>query len=175
MNCVLIGYRGTGKSTVGALVAAELDLPLVSLDEEIVKRAGLSIPEIVEQHSWKHFRDLEPEVVRAHAARDAQVLDTGGGVVTRQENIDALRAGGVIFLLEAEIDDIVQRIGGGTDRPSLTGDKSFVEEVAEVLAERLPLYRKAADHTINTSELSPPGAAREITGIFRKAGPRAAS
>jgi shikimate kinase len=168
MNLVLIGYRGTGKSTLGELLAADLGLSYVSLDEEIVRRDGRAIPEIVAAHSWEYFRDRESDVVREFAARDGLVLDTGGGVVTRPGNVEHLRENGIVFLLEAAVPDIVARISTGSQRPSLTGAKSFTEEVAEVLAEREPLYRKAADVTVSTSRLSPPEAAREIADRFRR-------
>ncbi len=166
MNCVLIGYRGTGKSTIGKILSRKLNFPYVNLDAEIVKKAGMPIPEIVEKHSWEHFRDLEEEVVAEAAARDGRVLDTGGGVITRPRNIENLRRTGVVFLLEATIEDIVSRIGSDTQRPSLTGKKSFTEEVAEVLEERRPLYRKTAHFIIDTSRLSAEEAAAEIAERF---------
>lgn len=167
MNLVLIGYRGTGKSTIGRILSNELDMPCVSMDEEIVRRAGMSIPEVVERHSWDHFRDIESEVVADLAARDHLILDTGGGVVTRAINVTNLRRNGRVFLLESTIDDIVARIGGDSQRPSLTGTKSFTEEVAEVLAERQPRYRSAAHHIIDSSKLSPEEAAHRIIEHFR--------
>ena len=81
MNIVLIGYRGTGKSTVGKVLAARLGWPLVSTDVEIVRRAGRSVPEIVTQHGWEHFRDLESTVCRDFAAQDKLIIDTGGGAI----------------------------------------------------------------------------------------------
>src|SRR5262250_3221786 len=77
MNLVLIGYRGTGKSTVAALLGARLGMDVVSLDQEIVREAGRSIPEIVAAHGWPHFRDLEAAVTQRVAARDHLVI--GGG------------------------------------------------------------------------------------------------
>ena len=165
-NLVLIGYRGTGKSTIACLLAERLGMPRVSFDEEIVRRAGMGIPEIVRERGWPGFRDLEEEIVADLAARDGQVLDTGGGVVTRPANLERLRTGGVVFLLESRIEDIVRRIGGDDQRPSLTGARSVTDEVVEVLAQREPLYRAAAHHRIDTSALSPEDGAREIARIF---------
>jgi shikimate kinase len=167
VNLVLIGYRGTGKSTIGKLVAAELDMPYISLDEEIVRRAGRSIPELVSAHSWDYFRDLESAVVADFANRDGLVLDTGGGVITRPSNVEQLRDSGMVFLLEATVADIVERIGGDTERPSLSGSKSFTEEVEEVLEARRPLYESAAHAVINTSALSADEAASEIISRFK--------
>lgn len=168
MNLVLIGYRGTGKSTLGARLAAMLDLTYVCLDAEVAARAGMPIPEIVSRFGWDRFRDIEEQAVAEAAARDGQVLDTGGGVVVRPDNIRRLKRNGIVFLLEARVEDIIARIGGGEDRPSLTGATSFTDEVAEVLAAREPGYRKAADAAIDTSRHAPEEAAAMIAAEFRR-------
>lgn len=168
MNLVLIGYRGTGKTTIARALAERLAMRAISLDEEIVARAGRSIPEIVEAQGWEGFRDLESEVVRDAAARDGCVLDTGGGVILRPGNVERLRRNGVLFWLRAEVADIVARIGGDDQRPSLTGAKSFTEEVGEVLAARRPLYEAAADEVIDTSALSIDEAVERIARRFRE-------
>jgi shikimate kinase len=150
MNVVLIGYRGTGKSSVGKLLAERSGRTLVSTDAEVVRRAGQSIPEIVKQQGWDHFRDLESDVCRDLAGKDQLIIDTGGGAILRQDNVDRLKAGGILFWLTAEVPTISRRIGGDTQRPSLTGAKSFIEEIEEVLRERTPKYKAAADHVIAT-------------------------
>jgi shikimate kinase len=154
MNIVLIGYRGTGKSTVGKILAERLGRQLVSTDAEIVKRAGQSIPDIVKQYGWEHFRDLEAEVCRELAGKDGLIIDTGGGVILRQENVDRLKTNGRLFWLTAEVPTILSRIGRDTQRPSLTGTKSFTDEIADVLEERRPKYQAAADHLIGTDRQS---------------------
>ncbi len=125
MNIVLIGYRGTGKSEVGKLLAERLGMEYVGMDARIIEKAGMSVPEIVEKHGWPGFRDIETEVAREYAARDNLVVDTGGGVIERPENIEALGANGRIFWLKASVPTIVSRIQGDTERPSLTGQKSL--------------------------------------------------
>jgi shikimate kinase len=150
MNVVLIGYRGTGKSTVGKIVAARLGRTIVSTDAEIVKRTGQSIPELVGQQGWDYFRDLESQVCRELAGRDGLVIDTGGGAILRSQNVEALKKTGILFWLTASVDTIAKRIGQDTQRPSLTGTKSFVDEIQEVLLERTPKYEAAADHVIAT-------------------------
>jgi shikimate kinase len=167
-NLVLIGYRGTGKSTIGRALSARLGLPYLSLDEEIVRRAGRSIPEIVAASGWDRFRDLESEVVRDAAAVHGRVLDTGGGVVLRPENVERLRRSGVLFLLRAQVKDIVKRIGGDAGRPSLTGTKSSAEEVEEVLAQRKDRYEAAADEVVDTSALAADAAVERIAASFRR-------
>ena len=166
MNLVLIGYRGTGKSTVAKLLAAQLGMEVVSLDAEIVRQAGRSIPEIVAAHGWPHFRDLESEVTKRVAARDHVIIDAGGGVILRPQNVEHLRRGGTLFWLRAAVPVIVARIEGGTERPPLTAGKSFTEEVEEVLLERTPLYAAAAHHHIDTDARSPEQVAAEVARLY---------
>ncbi len=154
MNIVLIGYRGTGKSTVGRLLAERLGRTLVSTDAEIVARAKRAIPEIVAQEGWDYFRDLESDICRELAGRDQLVIDTGGGAILRPQNVEALKKSGRLFWLTASVETIATRIGGDNQRPSLTGTKSFVDEVADVLRERTPKYQAAADHVVATDDRS---------------------
>jgi shikimate kinase len=167
MNLVLIGYRGTGKSAVAEVLSRKLGRAAVSLDEEIVREAGMPIPEIVEKHGWPWFRDLESEIVGRFALRDGAILDTGGGVILRPENTEQLRRSGALFWLKASVEVIVARIQESTERPSLTEGRSFLEEIEEVLSERLPLYRAAADREIDTDALTVTGVADEIIREFR--------
>lgn len=153
-NLVLIGYRGTGKSTVGKRLARELGRRLLSTDAEVVKRAKLSVPEIVKQFGWEYFRDLESTVCRDMAAQDGLIIDTGGGAILRAENVEALRRSGTLVWLTATVETITRRIGGGTQRPSLTGAKSFTDEIRDVLTERIPKYQAAAHHVVATDGLS---------------------
>ena len=150
MNVVLVGYRGTGKSVVAQQLAARLGLKVVSLDEEIQRKGGQSIPEIVQERGWPGFRDLEEDIVRTFAVRDGQVIDCGGGVIEREANFDTLRAAGPVVWLKASPQTILARISGDDQRPSLTGTKSFTDEIVEVLQRRTPLYQRIAHHTVDT-------------------------
>lgn len=154
MNIVLIGYRGTGKSAVGRLLAVRLGRELVSTDAEIVKRAQRTIPEIVAQQGWDYFRDLESDICREFAGLDQLVIDTGGGAILRAQNVEKLKKNGTVFWLTASAETITKRIGSDNERPSLTGTKSFVDEVQDVLRERVPKYQTAADHIIATDNQS---------------------
>lgn len=167
MNVILIGYRGTGKSSVAQRVAAALGLQAVSLDHEIVRRAGKTIPEIVAERGWPGFRDLEQEVVAEHAARDGLVVDCGGGVVEREQNFEVLRRSGVVVWLTARPETVVRRIEGDTQRPSLTGAQSFTDEVAQVLERRTPLYRRLAQVEVPTDDRSLEEIASDVLGAVR--------
>ena len=166
MNLVLIGYRGAGKTAVAERLAERLGMVLVSLDEEIVRQEGCSIPEIVAKHGWPRFRDIETEVTERFSERDGIIIDCGGGVILREENVVNLRRSGKLFWLRASVPVIVQRIQGGTERPALKEGKSFTDEVEEVLLERTPLYAAAADYVIETDAASLDDLAAEIARLF---------
>jgi shikimate kinase len=166
MNIVLIGYRGTGKSTVAEILGRRLSMRVVGMDDEIIRRTGKKIPEIVEESGWEHFRDMESKVAADLGAEDGLIIDAGGGVIVRPQNIDSLKKNGIVFWLVADEQTIVERIKDDTQRPSLSGAKSFVAEIAEILAERTPKYKAAADHTIDTARSTPHEAAAAIADIF---------
>ena len=166
MNIVLIGYRGTGKSSVAKILAHRLGRRLVSTDAEVVAKSGRSIPDIVQAHGWEHFRGLESEICRQVGEEDGLVIDTGGGAILREENVKVLKKNGIVFWLTAAVPTIVARIASDTNRPSLTGGKSFVDEVSDVLIERTPRYRAAADHTLATDSELPTDIAARILALL---------
>jgi shikimate kinase len=168
MKIVLIGYRGTGKSVVGQLLATRLGMPCIGMDARIVEKAGTSIPEIVSNYGWQGFRDLESEEARELARRDGVIVDTGGGVIERAENIEALEKNSLIIWLKASVDTIVSRIQGGTERPALTSGKTFTEEVAEVLERRMPKYKAAAHYEVDTDELTAEQVADRVIEIWNE-------
>jgi len=165
MNIVLIGYRGTGKTVVGELLSARLGMTYIGMDAQIVKKAGMPIPEIVEKSGWPKFRDIETQVARELAGLDNIIIDTGGGVIERPENIEALKINSRIFWLQASVDVIVSRIQEDTQRPALTAGKTFTQEVAEVLEQRISKYKSAAQFEIDTDPLTPEQVAEKIIQI----------
>lgn len=168
MKIILIGYRGTGKSEVGKLLAERLKMKYVGMDDGIIKHAGISIPEIVEKYGWPVFRDMETAAVSDLSGQDNLVIDTGGGVIERPENIDLLRQNSKIFWLKASVSAIVARIQTDTQRPALTEGKTFTDEIAEVLDRRILKYKNAAHHEIDTDNLTVEQVAERIINIFTK-------
>jgi len=154
---VLIGYRGTGKTSVGARLAEALHCPFVDLDQVLGREAGRSVADIVAQGGWGEFRRLEKQLVARY--RDAQglVLATGGGVVLDPDNVAALRKNGILIWLTADPAAIQTRLAQDqpqdANRPSLTGGDT-VQEVAAVLEERAPLYQAAAQISVDTTHRS---------------------
>jgi shikimate kinase len=166
MNLILIGYRGTGKSTVSRRLAQSLGLTPISLDAEIVKRAGQSIAELVSDRGWDYFRDLETEVLLDCAGRGPVVLDCGGGVVEREANYAPLRDSGTVFWLTATPTTVASRIADSRDRPALTQGQTFLSEVETVLARRSPLYARLAHVKIATDQISPNQVADRILSLW---------
>ncbi len=164
---MLIGMRGSGKSTVGRLVAEHLKMRLIEMDELIMRRLGMSIADSVAKGGWQGFRDAEAALCREVAAMDNTVNATGGGVVLRAENVRELRRNGRLFWLRIDLDTIIERIANDPARPSLTG-KPFREDMAQVLAERDPVYRGAADFIIEADGRTPEAIADEIIEIWRR-------
>jgi shikimate kinase len=153
-NLVLIGYRATGKTAVGARLAARLHRPFVDLDEELVREAGRPIADIVAQGGWPEFRRLEKELVARYRQVEGQILATGGGVILDQDNVAALRENGIIIWLTADPATIQARLAQDqprdANRPSLTGGDT-IREVEEVLKSRAPLYQAAAQIIVDTA------------------------
>lgn len=170
MNLVLIGYRGTGKSTVAELLATQLGWRAVSTDARVIEQAQRAIPDIVARDGWDHFRDLETAVCVALKDQDRLVIDTGGGIILRPNNMDLFKSNGLVFWLTATVTTITRRISEDTQRPALTDGKTFIEEIQDVLTERTPKYRAAADHVIATDDLSPEEIAARIMTIVRRHG-----
>jgi len=152
MNLVLIGYRATGKSTIADLLHRRLAMPVYHMDSLLEERFGERIADFVAKHGWDAFRDSEESLVKELALLDQVIIDTGGGVVTREANVQALRRNGFLVWLRSDPEKIAERISWNTDRPSLTGAKSAVEEVMDVLRIREPLYEAAADFQLVTDD-----------------------
>ena len=129
MNLILVGYRGTGKSTVARLLATWLGLKNVSTDAMIIEKAKFPIPDIVAKFGWDHFRDLETLACQELQGLDNLVIDTGGGIILRNANIQSLKPSGVICWLTANVETISRRIANDDQRPALTSGKDFIEEI----------------------------------------------
>ncbi len=151
MNIVLIGMRGSGKSTIGSLLAQRVGKDFRELDAEVEELEGMTIREMVEKHGWDYFRDRETEVVRDAAKSENAVISTGGGVIIRPENVSALKENAVCVYLRTPLHVLIQRIGGEASRlPRLTNETSIAEEMSKVMEGRAPRYEAAADEVVET-------------------------
>lgn len=145
MNVILTGLRGTGKSSVGKVLAQRLSFTFVDTDTLIEEFAGSRIADIVAQHGWEHFRTLEHQVVTRVAATNRQVVAAGGGTLIDEENARLLKIHGVVVLLLCDLPILQRRIILGSNRPSLTGQGSAEVELAQIWKARQARYHSVAD------------------------------
>ena len=148
-NVFLIGFMGSGKSTIARLLADELKMNMVEMDERIVQEQGMSINDIFASRGEDYFRDVESALVLALNEEGGNVVSCGGGVVVRAANVDAMKQKGRIVFLSATPETIYHRVKNSTDRPILNGNMN-VGYIAELMEKRRSLYESAADITIVT-------------------------
>jgi shikimate kinase len=156
----LVGFMGTGKSTVGALLAARCGRPFVDLDERIEAEAGATIKELF-AGGEAEFREREAGVLQATAGQGVQVVAVGGGAVTHPGNLKLMLSAGVVVCLRATPDTILQRVGDALTRPLLAGAADKRSEVVRLLDAREPYYRQA-HLTIDTDGVAPSQVASRI-------------
>ncbi len=162
-NIVLIGFMGTGKSSVGKALAKKLGRVWVDVDQYIEGQEKKKIAEIFEKDGEPHFRKLEKEAVMQIASRGDLVITTGGGVVLDAENTQALKRNGLIITLAATAETIYSRVKDSRHRPLLKGDK--MAEIQKLLEQRRPLYEKA-DLTFRTDGKNAGQVAGEIAAAL---------
>jgi len=165
-NVVLTGFMGTGKSTVGRLLADRLERSFVDIDEQIVARAGCSIPEIFAERGEVGFRRLEGEVCRDVAGRGGLVIATGGGALLDAEVREAMEATGTIVCLRCDVDEILRRLNGAFDRPLL--GKAFGDprcRIEQLLTERAEGYN-ALYHHVDTTVRAPDAVVEAVVGLL---------
>ncbi len=158
MNIYLIGYRCTGKTTVGTILAEKLGWPVMDSDIELVHEEGRPISEIVESQGWEAFRSIEKKVIQKLSLLDRHVIATGGGAVLNGENVSTMKKSGKLVWLKATPETIHRRMTMDCEteksRPALT-DKGVFGEIEETLNIRNPIYREAMDIAIDTDQLTP--------------------
>lgn len=161
----LIGYRGTGKSSVAPLLARRLKWDWVDADVEIELQAGKSIGAIFAQDGETHFRRLEANIVAELCSRERCVLALGGGAILREDNRTAIKKCQVVVWLRASVDVLVERIFGdpttAARRPNLTNHGGR-NEIEALLAAREPFYRGCATLEVDTDSKEPAEIAEEI-------------
>ena len=158
-NVVLIGMPGSGKTTLGKLIAAEMNRPFIDSDAYIEEKAGKTIPEIFKEKGEAGFRLLESRAAAELALETGVVIATGGGCVLRRENVNALKMNGRLCLLDRAPEELTPTGG----RPLA----DTAEKMRKLYAERLPVYRASADLTVGVKG-TPEQTAKEITDLYRR-------
>lgn len=142
-NIVLVGMPGSGKSTIGKMLAEKLNREFLDTDEMIVEKAGKPIPEIFAENGEEYFREIESECVKEAGKKMGLVIATGGGAVLRQENRDALRQNAVVIFLDREVDSLA------TDGRPLSSSEEKLRMMYEA---RYPVYKEISDFTVKTND-----------------------
>ncbi|HUO62543.1 MAG TPA: shikimate kinase [Terriglobales bacterium] len=149
MNLYLCGMIGSGKTAIGERLAARLGRPFFDLDAEMDREIGASFHELVREHGWLPFRELEYAICKRFAALHESVCALGGGTVRYEWNRDALRGTGLTVLLEADLAVLAERVRRA-DRPRVNPGVTLEEDLARLWTSAESLYRKAADLTYRT-------------------------
>ena len=161
----LIGYRGTGKTTVAQLLAKRLGWSGIDADDRLRRKAGKTIAKVFAEDGESYFRDLEGRLVEEILKEDRAVIAWGGGVILREGNRQRLCQNSYVVWLRAAVDTIAQRLDQdrhtATQRPPLTSLDERTE-IQQLLEEREPFYEECADLTVDTDGLSPEEVAGEI-------------
>lgn len=153
-NIFFIGLRGSGKTTLGKLVASDLSMKFVDTDEEIVKKVGKNIGDYVKELGWDNFRKVESEILEEICQNKGQVIATGGGIILREKNRELIRNSGFVFYLMGTIPTFVSRILNDKEnknRPPLS-NMSLEEELILTLREREPFYLTTSHFIISAEK-----------------------
>ena len=157
MNLFLIGYRCSGKTTVGKSLAEAVKQPFVDADAVLVRRYGQHIKEIVDAQGWQAFRRMERSTLAQICEKDRQIVATGGGVVLDNANVHLMKSSGLLIWLQATAETIGRRMAPDENtanfRPPLT-DRGPIREIEDMLLQREPCYERASDMTIQTDHRS---------------------
>ena len=160
-NIFMIGFMGSGKSTVSTYLSKILASPQVEMDQQIVEQQGMSINQIFEEYGEPYFRNLETNLLIALQKKTNQIVSCGGGVAMREENVEAMKKSGKVVLLTASPEVILERVKDNDDRPLLRGNMN-VEYISNLMEVRRPKYEAAADIVICTDGKSVEEIAEEI-------------
>ncbi|SDU62891.1 shikimate kinase AroL [Desulfobacula phenolica] len=165
MKIFLTGYRCTGKTTIGKLLADQLEFDFMDTDRFIEQQTGSSILKIVQTHGWEKFRQIEKKTLLKTKNIKNTVVATGGGIIMDTENREFIKANGVCIWLDADIKTILLRLNRDDktcdSRPALTTD-DLLKETDELIRQRKPFYENTAHLRIDTSVHSP----EEIVNII---------
>ncbi len=163
-NIYLVGFMGSGKTTVAGILAERLAKEFLEMDAVIAEREGLRIVDIFAKKGEVYFRKLERELLKELSAKEDLVISCGGGLICDKENLKRLRETGTVFCLKASALTTYERINKHTHRPILNVDNPQ-EKIKQLLEERAPYYAQA-HYSIDTDNLSPEEIANRIISIL---------
>lgn len=163
-NLILVGFMGTGKTSTGKICAERLGRTFLDMDDELVRRAGKTIPEIFAGEGEAAFRAMERSLVQELAQRQDLVIAPGGGIVLNPENLRDFEATGTVICLTASPEWILKRVGSDTNRPLLQVEDKL-GKIRDLLEKRKPLY-DAIPRQLDTDGQTPAEVAERVLAVF---------
>jgi len=164
-NVILIGFMGSGKSSVGKLLADKLQCKFIDMDDEIEIGEKKSINEIFDEYGEDHFREIETSYLEKLLTKKNKVIATGGGVILKEENISILQRIGTVIFLHTKYEALLKNLEGDTNRPLLQKDNAE-QVIKNLLNKREPIYFNAASMIIQTGEKTIEEITNEIIGLL---------
>ena len=165
-NIIFIGFMCSGKSTIGRILAKDINYDFVDTDQWISQKANLTIGEIFEKEGEDYFRELETQTVKEFCETISNsVISTGGGLPIRHENVSYLKELGSVIYLKVSKETVLERLNPNIERPLLAVENKD-ERIENFLAKRNPIYEKAADYTIDTNNKSVSAIVEEIRKLL---------
>ncbi len=152
-NIILIGFMGSGKTSIGKRLSLKLKWEFIDTDDFIEKREGMSINEIFAEKGEAYFRGLERELCSRYREPKNKIIATGGGVIKNRDNVADLKSGGIIFYLKSDPKTIAHNLRNDDTRPLLRGGDKL-EKITELMGQREPMYEEYADITVNVADLN---------------------
>lgn len=163
----LIGFMGSGKSTVAKYLSSAYQMKQIEMDEQIEKDEGRSISSIFEKEGEEYFRTLETELLKSLDPRETFVVSCGGGAAVKEENVREMKEKGRIILLSAQPETVYARVKNSHNRPLLEGNMN-VSYIKDLMDKRQKLYERAADFQVKTDGRTAKDIGEEIIKQIRK-------
>ncbi|WP_418965555.1 shikimate kinase [Cetobacterium sp.] len=147
-NIALIGFMGSGKTTIGRILAKSLDMKFIDIDRCISIREKKTIPEIFEEHGEKYFRDLERSIIEEESRDNNIVISTGGGAIIDNVNIKNLKSTSFVVYLDCDVNTIYERVRKSKTRPLLNNSEDILQTIQDLYEKRQTLYKISSDFSI---------------------------
>ncbi|WP_100402356.1 shikimate kinase [Bacillus sp. FJAT-42315] len=156
----ITGFMGAGKTTIGQLLANQLQIPVIDTDVYIEQREGAAISEIFGDKGEAYFREAETAALQQFCTNEQKIVTTGGGIIMKEQNRQLMKKHGVVIFLEVDLAVIFDRLKGDTSRPLIQNQEQA--RIQELYESRLPLYREAANLIIHTTDQTAEQVAEEV-------------
>ena len=150
-NIFIVGSMGSGKTSIGKILAKKNHLSFLDTDHEIIRSSGYSIPDIFEKFGEEYFRELETKQLKEMYGMKNHVISTGGGIILKKQNIELIKDLGIVIFLDISINSQINRVKNRKNRP-LINDNNLKDNLLSLKKIRDPIYKKISNYIIDVSE-----------------------